>query len=68
MVDTPEDPDEVGLSEDARRLRAENENLKENYSSSTTNLLEARDERNKIIEEYDALVKEYNQTIQHYNT
>ena len=67
-MDTPEDINEVGLSDEARKLWAENEQIRGDYENLTQEFLTERDARNTILDEYDGLVKEYNATINKYNT
>ena len=42
--------------------------MKKEEENTTEDLLKERDQRNKILDQYDAFVKEYNTNINRYNT
>ncbi len=68
IVDTPEDLKEKGLTQDAKKLRDENEKLRKQQDGLTTDLLKERDARNTFINDHRNLVQEYNKNIEKYNT
>lgn len=66
-IDTSEDLNEQGLSQEAKQLRDENNKLKNQFEKSTSDLVKERDERDGFLEEHNQTVKAYNQTIYKFN-
>lgn len=67
IVEAPEDLTEKGFTQEARNLRAENENNRQKSDGLAADLLSARDERNHIIQEHRKLVEDFDNTIVHFH-
>jgi len=68
IVDTPEDLKEKGLTQDAKKLRDENEKLWKQQDTLVLDLVKERDARNTFINDHRKVVEDYSKTIETYNT
>ena len=68
VVDAPEDIEEVGLSEESRAVRAENEELRNKKATLTETLLAENKEKDELLAKHSDLVSEYNGAIAGFNT
>lgn len=63
IVETPEDSKENGFTTEAKTIRKENHSLKTGADGMTSDLLKARDDRNKLIQSHSDLVNQFEDTI-----
>jgi len=60
VIDTPEENPHGPLSKEAESLKKENEVLRKRQDKQSIELIQHRDERNKLIEDHRELVLQYN--------
>ncbi|CAI2384031.1 unnamed protein product [Moneuplotes crassus] len=67
IVDTPEDPKESGLTQQAVDLRQEDSKLKDLSDQLTTEFTTTKDGRNEYIQQHSDLAEELESTIQKFH-